>query len=170
MGNCAFGLEDVTARKAGYNFGYIVFYVIKHSVARHDALCCKSKHSDGRQNASSFRASIVTADRIPDATGWNTPTADRVRDAARWSTPTADKVPSTCAEILLQPTEYFCNLRKYCDGRQSTRCHGMEYSHGRQSTRCYKMEYSDGRQNMRHNCENTLTADRVFNAIYRFRK
>jgi len=30
MENCAFGLEDVTARKAGYNFGYIVFYVIKH--------------------------------------------------------------------------------------------------------------------------------------------
>ena len=114
MGNCAFGLEDVTARKAGYNFGYIVFYVIKHSVARHDALCCKREHSDGRQNASSFRASIVTADRIPEATGWNTPTADIVRDAARWSTPTADivrdatgwstptadKVPSTCAEIL----------------------------------------------------------------------
>ena len=153
MGNCAFGLEDVTARKAGYNFGYIVFYVIKHSVARHDALCCRSKHSDGRQNASSFRASIVTADRVCDATGW--------------STPTADKVPSTCAEILWQPTEYFRNLRKYRDGRQSTRCHGMEYSHGRQSSRCYKMEYSDGRQSMRHNCENNLTADRVFNAILR---
>ena len=181
MGNCAFGLEDVTARKAGYNFGYIVFYVIKHSVARHDALCCKSKHSDGRQNASSFRASIVTADRIPEATRWNTPTADIVRDAARWSTPTADivrdatgwstptadRVPSTCAEILWQPTEYFRNLRKYRDGRQSMRCHGMEYSHGRQSSRCYKMEYSDGRQSMRHNCENTLTADRVFNAILR---
>ena len=153
MGNCAFGLEFVTARKAGYIFGYIVFYVIKHSVARHDALCCKSKHSDGRQNASSFRASIVTADRIPEATGWNTPTADRVCDATRWSTPTADRVPSTCAEILWQPTEYFRNLRKYRDGRQSMRCHGMEYS--------------DGRQSMRHNCENTLTADRVFNAILR---
>ena len=147
MGNCAFGLEDVTARKAGYIFGYIVFYVIKHSVARHDALCCKREHSDGRQNASLFRASIVTADRIPEATGWNTPTADRVRDATGWSTPTADKVPSTCAEILQQPTEYFRNLRKYRDGRQSTRCHGMEYSHGRQSSRCYKMEYSNSRQN-----------------------
>ena len=167
MGNCAFGLEDVTARKAGYNFGYIVFYVIKHSVARHDALCCKSKHSDGRQNASSFRASIVTADRIPEATGWSTPTADIVRDATRWRTPTADRVPSTSAEILQRPTEYFRNLRKYRDGRQSMRCHGMEYSHGRQSSRCYKMEYSDGRQSMRHNCENTLTADRVFNAILR---
>ena len=167
MGNCAFGLEVVTARKAGYIFGYIVFYVIKHSVARHDALCCKSKHSDGRQNASSFRASIVTADRVPDTTGRSTLTADTVLYAARWSTPTADRVPSTCAEILWQPTEYFRNLRKYRDGRQSTRCHGMEYSHGRQSTRCYKMEYSDGRQSMRHNCENTLTADRVFNAILR---
>ncbi len=181
MGNCAFGLEDVTARKAGYNFGYIVFYVIKHSVARHDALCCKSKHSDGRQNASSFRASIVTAGRVLDAMGWNTPTADtvlyaarwntptadRVSDATGWSTPTADKVPSTSAEILQRPTEYFRNLRKYCDGRQSMRCHGMEYSHGRQSSRYDKMEYSDGRQSMRHNCENTLTADRVFNAILR---
>ena len=104
MGNCAFGLEVVTARKAGYNFGYIVFYVIKHSVARHDALCCKSKHSDGRQNASSFRASIVTADRIPEATGWNTPTADIVRDATGWSTLSADRVLDTTAEILSRPT------------------------------------------------------------------
>ena len=161
MGNCAFGLEDVTARKAGYNFGYIVFYVIKHSVARHDALCCKREHSDGRQNASSFRASIVTADRIPEATGWNTPTADRVRDATGWSTPTADKVPSTSAEILQRPTEYFRNLRKHRDGRQSTRCCRMEYSIGRQNTRCYRMEYSIGRQSTRHNCGNTLTADLI---------
>ena len=72
------------------------------------------KYRNGRQNASSFRASIVTAERVCDATGWSTPTADIVRDAARWSTPTADivrdaigwstptadKVPSTCAEIL----------------------------------------------------------------------
>ena len=114
MRNCAFGLEDITARKAGCIFGYIVFYVIKHSVARHDALCCKREHSDGRRNASSFRASIVTADRVCDATGWSTPTADRVcdaigwstptddrvRDATGWSTPTDDRVPSTCAEIL----------------------------------------------------------------------
>ncbi len=100
MGNCAFGLEDVTARKAGYIFGYIIYYVIKHSVARHDALCCKSKHSDGRQNASSFRASIVTADKVPDAKGWNTTTADKVCDAARRSTLTADRVLDTTVEIL----------------------------------------------------------------------
>ena len=117
MGNCAFGLEDVIARKAGYIFGYIVFYVIKHSVARHDALCCKSKHSDGRQNASSFRASIVTADKVREATGWSTLTGDIVCDAARRSTLTADRVLATTVEILSQPTEYFRNLRKYCDGR-----------------------------------------------------
>ena len=50
------------------------------------------EHSDGRQNAPSFRASIVTADRIPEATRWNTPTADIVRDATGRSTLTADRV------------------------------------------------------------------------------
>ena len=167
MGNCAFGLEFVTARKAGYNFGYIVFYVIKHSVARHDALCCKRKYSNSRQSTSAICANIVTADKVCDATGWNTLTGERVRDASGWNTITADRVPDTAgwsttagdrvqyttAEILSRPTVYLCHLRKNKDGRQSSRC--------------YKMEYSDGRQSMRHNCENTLTADRVFNAILR---
>ena len=39
MGNCAFGLEFVIARKAGYIFGFFIIYIIEHSVARHDALC-----------------------------------------------------------------------------------------------------------------------------------
>ena len=78
------------------------------------------KYRNGRQNASSFRASIVTADRVPDATGWSTTAADIVQDAARWSTPTADRVLGTIAEILSRPTEYLRNLRKYCDGRHSS--------------------------------------------------
>ena len=180
MGNCAFGLEDITARKAGCIFGYIVFYVIKHSVARHDALCCKRKHSDGRQNASSFCASIVTADRVRDAAGWNTLTADRVPDtagrstltadtvlyAARWSTPTADKVPSPTAEILQQPTEYFRNLREYRDGRKSTQCDSMENYNSRQSTQCVRIEYTNGRQSSCHDGRSTLTAVGISHAIF----
>ena len=78
------------------------------------------KYRNGRQNASSFCASIVTADKVPNASGWNTLTADTVRDAARWRTPTADRVLGTIAEILSRPTEYLRNLRKYCDGRHSS--------------------------------------------------
>ncbi len=118
------------------------------------------EHSDGRQNAPSFRASIVTADKVCDATGWNTTTADRVSDATGRSTLAADRVLATTAEILSQPIEYFFHLRKHRDGRQSisldekknsngrqsTRHYEIEYSNGRQSTQCYKMEYSNGRQ------------------------
>ena len=114
MGNCAFGLEFVTARKAGYNFGYIVFYVIKHSVARHDALCCKKKYSNSRQSTSAICANIVTADRVCDATGWNTLTADRVPDAIRWNTLTGDRVCATTAKILSRPTEYLMRFCVYC--------------------------------------------------------
>ena len=78
------------------------------------------KYRNGRQNASSFRASIVTADRVPDATGWSTTAADIVQDAARWSTPTADRVLGTIAEILTRPTESFRNLRKHHNGRHSS--------------------------------------------------
>ena len=78
------------------------------------------KYRNGRQNASSFRASIVTADRVPDATGWSTTAADIVQDAARWSTPTADRVLGTIAEILTWPTESFRNLRKHHNGRHSS--------------------------------------------------
>ena len=95
MGNCAFGLEFDTARKAGCFFGYIVIYVIKHSVARYDALCGRSKHSDGRQSTSSVRAGIVSADRVLDAARWNTLTGDRANGAARRSTTAADRVPYT---------------------------------------------------------------------------
>ncbi|MBO7629367.1 MAG: hypothetical protein J6S87_05425, partial [Bacteroidales bacterium] len=54
-----------------------------------------------------------------------------------------------------------CYRKKNYNGRQNTRCDGMEYSHGRQSTRCYRIAYSDGRQSACYNCGNTLTADRV---------
>ena len=47
-----------------YIFGFFVFYVIKYFVARHDALCCRSKHSDARQNASSFRVSTLSPVRV----------------------------------------------------------------------------------------------------------
>ena len=94
------------------------------------------KYRNGRQNASSFRASIVTADRVPDATGWSTTAADIVQDAARWSTPTADRVLGTIAEILSRPTEYQLHQRKY--------------SHGRHGTSAI--------------CANTVTADRVRDA------
>jgi len=78
------------------------------------------KYRNGRQNASSFCASIVTADKVPNASGWNTLTADTVRDAARWRTPTADRVLGTIAEILTRPTESFRNLRKHHNGRHSS--------------------------------------------------
>ena len=59
------------------------------------------EHSDGRQNAPSFRASIMTADKVPDATGWNTTTADKVWDATRRSTTKADKVPDATGRSTL---------------------------------------------------------------------
>ena len=164
---------------------------------RHRTGCSKSrknnlhwrKHSDGRQSASSLCASIVTADRVldatrrrtptavrvPDATGWHTLTADRIPDATGWHTLTADRVPTATAETLSRPTEYVLFLRKYCDGRQnnccyrkknyngrqSTRYYIMEYAHGRQNTRCYRIAYSDGRQSSCHNGGSTLTADLI---------
>ena len=47
-----------------YIFGFFVFYVIKHSVERHDALCCRSKHSDGRQNAFYNSGSTLSPVRV----------------------------------------------------------------------------------------------------------
>lgn len=116
------------------------------------------KYRNGRQNASSFRASIVTADKVCDAMGWSTTAAVIVQDAARWSTPTADRVPSTCAEILSRPSEYFRNLRKQHNGRQSMRCNRKEYYSGRQSTRCDRIEYSNGLQSSCYEGRSTLMA------------
>ena len=78
------------------------------------------KYLNSRQNASSFCASIVTAVKVTNASGWNTLTADTVHDAARWRTPTADRVLGTIAEILSRPTESFRNLRKHHNGRHSS--------------------------------------------------
>ena len=78
------------------------------------------KYRNSRQNASSFCASIVTADKVCDATGWSTTAAGIVQDAARWRTPTADRVLGTIAEILTRPTESFRNLRKHHNGRHSS--------------------------------------------------
>ena len=116
------------------------------------------KYLNSRQNASSFCASIVTADKVPNASGGNILTAERIQDAAGWSTPTADRVPSTCAEILSRPTEYLCILRKHQDGRQSIRCNRKEYYNGRLSTRCVRIEYSNGRKSSCYDGRSTLTA------------
>jgi hypothetical protein len=124
---------------------------IKHSIGRHDACYSRKQYSDGRQNASSFCASIVKADRVHDAIGWNTLTADRIPDAAGWNIPTDERVPATNAEILRQPTEYFRSLRKHCDGQESTRCDRKEHYNSRQSAQCDRMEYFDGRQSTCHN-------------------
>ena len=72
IGNCAFGLEFVTARKAGYIFGFFIIYVIEYSVGRHDALCYKSKYSDGRQNACYNRGNTLSADTMLSLTGAST--------------------------------------------------------------------------------------------------
>ena len=119
------------------------------------------KYYHGRQNASSFRASIVTGDRVLFATRWSTLTADKVPYAAGWSTMTGDRVLATTAETLRRPTEYFRILRKHRDGRQSARYYRKEYSHDRQNTLCCRMEYYDGRQSTLYNFGNTPTADRV---------
>ena len=124
------------------------------------------KYRNGRQNASSFRASIVTADKVCDATGWSTTAADIVQDAARWCTFTADRVPSTCAEILSRPTEYLRNLRKHHNGRQSMRCNRKEYYNGHQSTRCVRIEYSNGRHSSCYEGRSTLTAVGVSQEIF----
>ena len=54
------------------------------------------KYRNSRQNASSFCASIVTADKVPNASGWNTLTADIVL--------------ATREEALSRPLEY---LRRF---------------------------------------------------------
>ena len=62
------------------------------------------KYAHGRQSTSAICASIVTADKVPDATGWNTLTADRIPDATGWNTLSAVRVLATTAEILSRPT------------------------------------------------------------------
>ena len=123
------------------------------------------KYRNGRQNASSFRASIVTADKALDAMGWNTMKGDGVPDASRWSTLTCDRVLNTTAEILQRLIEYFRNLHKHHNGQRSARCYMMEYSNGRWSSRYDRMEYSHGRHNTCHDGRSTPTADRISNAI-----
>ena len=78
------------------------------------------KYLNSRRSTFSVCASIMTADRVLDATGWSTTAADKEQDAARWRTPTADRVLGTIAEILSRPTESFRNLRKHHNARQST--------------------------------------------------
>ena len=108
----------------------------------------------------------MTADRVRDATGWNTLTADRVPDTTGRSTLTADRVLATTAEILQRPIEYFRNLREYRDGRKSTQCDSMEYYNGRQSTQCDRIEYTNGRQSSCHDGRSTLTAVGVSQSIF----
>lgn len=72
------------------------------------------KYSDSRHSTSAICANIVTADKVCDATGWNTLTADRVPDAIRWNTLTGDRVCATTAKILSRPTEYLMRFCVYC--------------------------------------------------------
>ena len=76
----------------------------------------RGKHSDARQNASSFCGNIVTAVRVLTR-------KDKELQRPTEYTMLQDGVLSRATECLLR-------LRK----RQSTRCYRMEYSHGRQST------------------------------------
>ena len=62
------------------------------------------KYAHGRQSTSAICASIVTADKVSDATGWNTLTADGIPDATGWNTLSAVRVLATTAEILSRPT------------------------------------------------------------------
>ena len=89
------------------------------------------KYRDGRQSTSSVCASIVTADRVRDTTGWCTLTGDGVREDEGWCTVAGERVHDITAEILRQPTEYFRNLQKNQDGRQSMQGDRMEYYNGR---------------------------------------
>ena len=79
---------------------------IKNSNGRQSTRCCRKVYSHGRQSACYDCGNTPMTDRVPDATGWSTLTGDRVL--------------ATTAEIRLRPTEYFRNLSKHRDGRQST--------------------------------------------------
>ena len=59
-----------------------------------------SKYSNGRQDVASFFANIMTANRVFDATGWNTLATDIISDTIRMNTFAADGIPVTTAEIL----------------------------------------------------------------------
>lgn len=93
---------------------------MKISNGRQSTRCCRTEYSHGRQSACYDCGNTPTADRVPDTTGQSTLTGDRVL--------------AKTAEIRLRPTEYFRNLSKHRDGRQSTRCERMEYYNGRENT------------------------------------
>ena len=78
------------------------------------------KHSDGRQSTRYYRTEYSHGRQSACYDCGNTPMTDRVPDATGWSTLTGDRVLATTAEIRLWPTEYFRNLSKHRDGRQST--------------------------------------------------
>ena len=78
------------------------------------------KHSDGRQSTRYYRTEYSHGRQSACYDCGNTPMTDRVPDATGWSTLTGDRVLATTAEIRLRPTEYFRNLSKHRDGRQST--------------------------------------------------
>ena len=134
MRNCVFGLEFVTARKAGCIFGFFIYYVIEHSVARHDALCCRSKYSVGRQSTLSNRGNTLSAVTMLYDVEASTLSPVRVLNPAEVSTlmrvrvfsPIAETLcrPSRCSmlqeQVLCRATEYSIHLRKHSVGRQST--------------------------------------------------
>ncbi len=70
----------------------------------------RRKYAHGRQSTSAICASIVTADKVPDAAGWNTLSADRIPDTTGWNTLTAVRVLATTAKALSQPTGFYLGL------------------------------------------------------------
>ena len=72
------GLEFILCREDGHYCGFSIFYVFKHS--------------DGRQDASSFCACTLTGDRVLASAGNGTLTADRVLASAGNGTLTGDRM------------------------------------------------------------------------------
>ena len=60
----------------GQDWSY--FGGIEHRDGRHDACFCRIEYSDGRQSTSAIGESILTADRMLDATESSTLTRDKV--------------------------------------------------------------------------------------------
>lgn len=94
----------------------------------------RGKHSDDRQNASSFCASIVTPDRKP-------PQVEEELQPPTEYPMLQEEVLSHSTEYLLlqnrtsrRATEFFRNWRKHPDTRQNAYSYRREHLDGRQST------------------------------------
>ena len=72
------GLMTILCRKDGHHYGLLIIYIFKHS--------------DGRQDASSFCACTLTADRVLASAGNGTLTGDRMLAPTRNGTLTGDRM------------------------------------------------------------------------------